>query len=269
MDTPQIKLRRFSRNKEVVADPEPEPEPVIESQPSMVTEVSGSDNDADDDDMDGFLDSLKRGKFKKEDEPEPKKKQPKKEKKVVIKEEPKKEDDGILADIFANPKKKGKKADEFGDLFGSDPTPILGKDKRTLLTRAKQFKALFPDELKSFKLKANANVQELQDALDEMDVIVSVGGIQGIINEAYFTSIGMLEGISSRYETMNISGTADLLRQNPEVAKLLKMVSIKYGLFANAPPESQLLLLTCSTMLICRQQNLKRGQVRSILNTEI
>lgn len=276
MDTPQIKLRRFSRNKQVEADPEP----VVESQPSMVTEPSFSDLD---DDGDDFLGSLKRDKFITEEVEEKKPKKTAKKKADAPTPTPAptpKPDDGILADILGfnkpQPPKRAvakktpkQSSDEFADLFGNDPTPILGKDKRTLLTRIKQYRTLFSDELKSFKIKANASVEELQEYLDEMDVIVSVGGIQGMINEGFFTATGMVEAMTSRYESMNLTGTTELLRQNPEVLKLLKVLSIKYNTFGQASPEAQLTLVCLSTALLCRQQNLKRGQVRSILNTEI
>eukprot|EP00952_Eustigmatos_sp_NYUAD-ZCMA_P008995 37229-Eustigmatos_ZCMA.PRE.1 len=57
-----------------------------------------------------------------------------------------------------SPKSKPKKTKndssfgEFGELFSNkEATPILGKSRRELLTRIQQYKALFPDELKSFK----------------------------------------------------------------------------------------------------------------------
>jgi hypothetical protein len=61
-DVPQIKLRRFSRNK----TEEPEP-PAVTEQPSIVVTEDGSDYESDD-----FLSSLKRDVFKKEEKPKKK-----------------------------------------------------------------------------------------------------------------------------------------------------------------------------------------------------
>lgn len=276
MSVPQIKLRRFSRSN--VDEPDEDPN-VIEPQSSMAVEVGDSGDDDYSDEEDDFLADLKNDRFKpKPEEPKPKKATKKKQEAPIQPPQPP-QDDGLLSEIlgFDKPKppkktntKKLKNSDEFGDLFDSTPTPILGKDKRTLLTRVKQYKTLFPDELKSFKVKANATTEDLQEALDEMDTIVQCQGVQGLINESFFSAVGVVEGISARYEMLDISGTSQLLRQNPEVGKLLRILAIKYGVFSQCPPEGQLLLLTCSTMMMCRQNNLKRGRVRDILNnTEI
>ncbi|MEI7670131.1 MAG: hypothetical protein WCJ33_08620, partial [Pseudomonadota bacterium] len=65
--------------------------------------------------------------------------------------------------------KKGKPQinnDFDSSMFSANGSEILGRDKRILLTKIRQYKSLFPDTFKTFKIKANANVQELQTYLD-------------------------------------------------------------------------------------------------------
>ena len=65
----------------------------------------------------------------------------------------------MLKEMF-KPPKKGKKQPQLiiddDSLFGEDPTPILGKDKRILIAKLHQYKNLFPNELKKIKIKTNS-----------------------------------------------------------------------------------------------------------------
>jgi hypothetical protein len=56
-------------------------------------------------------------------------------------------------------------------------TPILGKERLILLKKVSQYKTLFPTELKSFKIKKNPSVNELNDCLLEMATLVEVGSM--------------------------------------------------------------------------------------------
>lgn len=167
-------------------------------------------------------------------------------------------------------KRRGRKpaVDEFGDLFG-DPTPILGKTRREQLTRLHEFKALFPNELKSFKIKPKATEDEIEDAIRECETIVSCGGIQNMLNEALLTAIQVVEGVSSKTSNFDISGTAAALRQNPEFYRLCKLCWIKYKVFSKAPPEMQLALVIGSTALMMRAQNVKKAKLGQMLNTPL
>jgi predicted transcriptional regulator len=162
-----------------------------------------------------------------------------------------------------------KQRSEFSDVIASskkDVTPILGRDKRELLTRVSEYKALFPDELSSFKVKANADEDELERALSEMETIVSVGSLQNFLDEAVLTAIGMVEAGSARYPNMDITGTSQALRANPEFFKLCKLCWVKYRVFSAVPPELQLLMVVMSTAMVCRQQNVKKREISNILN---
>lgn len=254
MDQPEIKVRRFSRDKRIHAEEKNEqneqPTPPPTPEPSLQVET-GSDDDVpvfDDD----FLEDLKDGRIPEEflspppDESAPKKKRGgggRKKKALPVE--------------FAN---------EFGDLFAPEATPILGKDRRELLSRISEYRALFPDELKSFKIKNGANDQQLQEALDEMEVIVSCGGVNKMLDEALLMAIQTVEVASSRTDRLDITGTADALRANAEFHKLCKLCWIKYRVFSNCPPEAQLMLVVASTAMVMRQQNMKRKEISGMLN---
>ena len=70
--------------------------------------------------------------------------------------------------------KSNKKSNDNIDdsMFSQNGSEILGRDKRILLTKIRQYKSLFPDTFKTFKIKLNANIQELQNYIEEMDSIV-------------------------------------------------------------------------------------------------
>ena len=65
-----------------------------------------------------------------------------------------------------------------------DSTQILGKDKRMLLAKINSYKQLFPNELKTFKLKKNGTIEELQDYIEEIQIFIEIGNIEGFVLDA-------------------------------------------------------------------------------------
>ena len=57
--------------------------------------------------------------------------------------------------------KKSLKNEDSDSLFDEKGTPILGKDRILLLKKVKQYKSLFPAELKTFKVKKNPTTKDL------------------------------------------------------------------------------------------------------------
>jgi hypothetical protein len=82
-------------------------------------------------------------------------------------------------------------------MLSANGSEILGRDKRILLTKIRQYKSLFPETFKTFKIKANANVQELQTYLDEMDSIVECDSVEQFLLDSILQSIKLIEGVSS------------------------------------------------------------------------
>ena len=151
----------------------------------------------------------------------------------------------------------------------SNATHILGKEKLLLLKKVAQYKSLFPDELKSFKIKKNPNALELSQALEEMSVLVEVGSMDGFLMDSVFSScMRLVEGASTMTQH-DIRGCADLPKQNKEFHKLCKTLFIKYNVFSSVPPEFQLILLVSTTAFISSNKNRQKGAINDYLNAPV
>ena len=152
------------------------------------------------------------------------------------------------------------------EIFDNNGSPILGADKRTLLAKITSYKALFPVELKGFKVKRNASVEVLQEYLNEMDSIVNTSNIDQFFTEGIIHSIRLIEGVSTNYKNYDVSGMADLLKSNKEFHSLAKRLMLKYSLFSAVPIEYQMMMLITTTAYLCRQKNLKKNELNNFLN---
>ena len=160
------------------------------------------------------------------------------------------------------------KNDYDDSMFSQNGSEILGRDKRVLLTKIRQYKSLFPDTFKTFKIKVNANTQELQNYLDEMDSIVECNNVEEFLLDSILQCIKLLEGVSS-YTKYDIQGLADLLKQNKQFHQLAKQLFIKYKVFNAIPIESQMIMLFATSAYICNSKNKRRGEIESYLNTPV
>ena len=159
--------------------------------------------------------------------------------------------------------------DEIESLFGDKGTEIQGKDRLVLLTKIKQYKSLFQKELSKFKVKKNASVADLQDALGEIEILIEVNSVDGFILDSVFQCIKLIEGVSSITTNYNVTGMADLLKINPQFNNLCKQLFIKYGVFRSVPPEYQLILIVSTTAYICSNKNKRNHEMESYLNETI
>jgi len=153
-------------------------------------------------------------------------------------------------------------------MFSANGSEILGRDKRILLTKIRQYKSLFPDTFKTFKIKANANVQELQTYLDEMDSIVECDSVEQFLLDSILQCIKLIEGVSS-YTKYDIQGLADLLKANKQFHQLSKQLFIKYGVFKAVPVELQMAMMISTTAYIVNCKNKRKGELESYLNQPI
>ena len=164
--------------------------------------------------------------------------------------------------------KKNGVPEDGDDLFSGNATPILGKEKLLLMKKVAQYKSLFPEELKSFKIKKNPNALELSQALEEMSVLVEVGSMDGFLMYSVFSCMLLVEGASTMTHH-DIRGCADLLKQNKEFHKLCKTLFIKYNVFSSVPPEFQLILLVSTTAFMCSNKNKQKGAINDYLNAPV
>lgn len=151
-------------------------------------------------------------------------------------------------------KNKNNNNNDDNELFSEHGTELLGREKRELISKLTQYKSLFPAELKKFKVKKNANVQELKEYLNEMEIIVNTSSVEQFITDSILHCIKLIEGGSS-YTKYNIQGCSDMLNANPQFHQLSKMLYIKYKIFTAIPPEFQLLMLVSTTAYICKCRN--------------
>ena len=158
--------------------------------------------------------------------------------------------------------------DDSDSLFDSKGTEIQGKTKLQLLQKISQYKAVFKDELKTFKVKKNANEEELKLVLIEMQTIVEIGSVDSFLMESVFKVIQVIE-VSSSNTTYNLTGLSTILSQNKEFAKLLKIVFCKYGTFGKIPPEIQLILIIGTTSMICINKNKNKNNINHFLDEPI
>jgi hypothetical protein len=154
-------------------------------------------------------------------------------------------------------------------VFSDKPTEIVGNEKRVLLAKITSYKQLFPTELKSFKVAKKATVQELQAAIDEMDSILNVSGVEQFMMDGCLASLRLVEGLSASSQNYNVTGMTDMLKNNKDFHSLSKRLFLKYGLFTSAPPEYQMLFLISTTAWLCKQKNQNRTSINAFLDTTI
>jgi len=163
---------------------------------------------------------------------------------------------------------KGDESDN-DSVFAEKGSVILGKEKRELLVKIRQYKELFKTELKGFKVKKDASVKELNEYLVEFESIVNTSNMDSFLIEGILSSIKVVEGVSSYTKNYDVTGLADLLKNNKQFHNLSKQLFLKYSLFGSTPPEYQMLLLVATTAYIAKQKNLKRTEIEAFLNEPI
>jgi hypothetical protein len=154
-------------------------------------------------------------------------------------------------------------------LFDEVGSEIVGRDRRELISKLNQYKNLFPEELKKFKVKKNATTEELQVYLTEMECIVDTSSVENFLTDSILQCIRMVEGASSYSNRYDIRGCSDLLKSNKQFHSLCKQLYVKYKVFSKVPPEYQLLMLVSTTAYICNHKNRNKESLETYLNEPI
>ena len=155
------------------------------------------------------------------------------------------------------------------DLFSEKGTEIIGQEKRTLLAKITSYKQLFKDELKGFRVKKGASVEELKATIDEFESILNTSGVDQFLTDGVLSSLRVIEGVSANTQNYNVSGMTDMLKSNPHFHSLAKRLFLKYGAFSGTPVEMQAVFLVATTAFICRQKNMKRNEMNSFLDSPV
>jgi hypothetical protein len=275
---PSIKLNKFSRSQEfkddlppvepkpknkggrpkkttIQTEPEPEPEPELQTEiydDEPQYEAFSEDEISNNDD---FLSDLNNENYK----------EPVKELKLKLPKEPK-----IREPKTPKPIRQPSFIFEGNNnLFDDVGTEIIGRDKRELIARLNQYKSLFPEELKNFKVKKNANATELKAYVDEAESIVDCSSIENFMTDSILQCIRIAEGVSSYNQKYDIQGCAELLKSNKQFHSLCKQCYVKYKIFSAVPPEAQLIMLVATTAYITNHKNRNKSSIESFLNREI
>ena len=182
----------------------------------------------------------------------------------------------ILNDIITTKKKFKRDEDEFSsksdDIFSNkNKTPLLGKNKRELIARVKQYKLLFKEELRSFRIKKNPSEEELEKYLEEIDSILSTSKLDTFVTDTVFYIMQVIENMSMRFKDYDLSGLTDSLKNNKEFLDLMRLLSVKYHVFSNVPPEIQISIIVISTsyLVIMNNRNQKKMLEEQLKNQKI
>jgi len=282
-----IKISRFSRAKKLepinnepiinesikpeIINESKKPEIILESKPEIINEQLNEPLSYDNIEDDNFLNDLNNTNYK-PNEPiikEVKTKDKPFDLSKIINQHKTKQPSNFNLDsnnLLERIKNKSTKKNEIDDsMFSQNGSEILGRDKRILLTKIRQYKSLFPDIFKTFKIKLNATSQELQNYIDEMDSIVESDSCEQFLLDSILQCIKLIEGVSS-YTRYDIQGLADLLKQNKQFHQLCKQLFIKYKIFTALPIESQMVIMVTTSAYICNSKNKRRNEMSEYLN---
>jgi hypothetical protein len=151
------------------------------------------------------------------------------------------------------------------ELFDDKGTHLFGKENLELLNKIKSYKQLFPKELSKFRIKKRATDEELKNYLEEIEILVNLGGIDTFIIDTILGTINTLEGFTV-HTSYNISGMSMMLKGNPQFIRLVKQLYLKYNSFGSTPPELQMVLLVFTTAYLCINKNKNIQNLENTLN---
>ena len=286
---PKVNVKRFSRSK----TEEPSELPIVDKkskgkkkvsivveEPLEVTEPIIEDPKAEEipetfEIDDNFLAELNNSNYQKEQEEEQQKEEKLKQNKELEKERIKqeKEHEKLIKQIEKDTSKQERtnkiKINSDNDLYSDTPTEIQGKDKLLLIHKIKQYKNLFPDELKTYKIKPNASINELKAYIDDMDIILTTSNVDQFLTDSILQCIKLIEIPTSKTKNFNITGLSDLLKANIQFHQLCKKLYLKYGCFDKIPEEYQLIILVSTTAYVCKNKNCNKSELDAYLNETI
>jgi hypothetical protein len=124
-----------------------------------------------------------------------------------------------------------------------------------LLKKIRQYKVLFPIELKKFKLKKSPSVEDLNQAIDEIQAILDSNTVDTFLTDSLINSIKIIEVATAKFENYNLSGLSDALKSNPQFKSLCTQLYLKCNTFSVIPTEYQLIFIISTTAYICKIKN--------------
>ncbi len=150
-------------------------------------------------------------------------------------------------------------------LFSDKPTELLGRDRLEIISKINQYKSLFPDQLKKFKVKNKATKEELEAYLSEAEAIIETSNVESFLTDSILECFKLIEGVSARTR-YNVSGMSDMLKANKQFHSLCKQLYAKYGCFQKVPAEYQLIMIVSTTAYIAQQRNTHKSSINAFLD---
>jgi hypothetical protein len=146
------------------------------------------------------------------------------------------------------------------------PTPIKGMTKLQLERQIVQMRELFPLELANFKMKKGEDLSEdyLKKCVEEMDAIVSCSSADNFLLDSVVSCIRGVEAASS-FTSFDITGLADMLKENKQFEKLSKQLFVRYNVFGTVSPEYQMIILVSTSAWVCRTRNQSKRKVAEMI----
>ena len=83
-----------------------------------------------------------------------------------------------------------------------------------------KYKELFPNELKTFKIKKNSSEEELEQYILEIQRIIEKSSIDCFLMDNIYTGMNFIEPITSKTKSCNITGLSILLKCNKQLNSL-------------------------------------------------
>ena len=164
--------------------------------------------------------------------------------------------------------KKQEKKKEEEQQTEDDESQFLGKDRRQLLNRISQYKELFSEELKMFKIKKNSSIEELKAYIIEIQCVIETSSIDTFLMDSIYTVMNLIEPMTAKTK-FNMRGLTGLLKSNKQFNSLTKQIFLKYGCYSNVGPEYQCLLIIVSSVYVTVNKNNNRSSIESYLNEKI
>ena len=177
---------------------------------------------------------------------------------------PEKPYDGESESKFSEVDNNDEFTDDIDDLF-ADLNNENYVSEEVDVKKTKSEKEKLKLEKEQLKLDIERSKEEERK---QMDAIVSTDTVEGFCTDAILGVIGLAENVSTR-SRFNITGTAEMLKQQPKFHQLCKQLYIKHKVFSNVPPEMQLIMMIGLTASVASQNNAKRDKVSSFLNQPV
>ena len=113
--------------------------------------------------------------------------------------------------------------------------------------------------------------EELQKYLEEIDSILSTSKLDSFVTDTVFYIMQVVENMSMRFKDYDLSGLTDALKNNKEFIDLMRLLSVKYHVFSNVPPEVQISIIVISTsyLVIMNNRNQKKMLEEQLKNQKI